>query len=423
MRIGLVTKGSRGDIQPFIALAIGLKNNGHQVTIVTFKNFQKLVSDYNIEFCSLSMDIEKEAYTEDVLEVLRKGNMIKFAQLIGKNSEKYNEKIIFEIDKASDSFDFIIASGLAFPNILPITVKKNIKYGILNFSMPYSITKEFPAMGFGFQNVPFINKISYSIFTYIAVKLFIQKEANQTAKLLNLPSWETSELMTELLRKNSLIIHPMSNQLLKQPKDWTSNSIVTGFLEIPTTERNRNINEQIPEALKVWIEDGEKPIYIGFGSIPIPDTNLLKTIVDELLTQTNHRIVFCNGWTKQFIDTNHKKIFVVENINHEWLFPKCKMTIIHGGIGTIGSSLKAGTPMVIVSIVADQPFNGKLIEENKTGVHIPFKKLTFEKLLKGITKVDSTEFKQNAKSIGEKMYLENGVNESLIIIENYLNKN
>ena len=423
MRIGLVTKGSRGDIQPFIALAIGLKNNGHQVTIVTFKNFENLVTDYNIEFCPLSMDIEKEAYTEDVLEVLRKGNMMKFAKLIGKNSEKYNEKIIFEIDKASDSFDFIIASGLAFPNILPITLKKNIKYGILNFSMPYSITKEFPAIGFGFQNIPFINKISYSIFTYIAVKLFIQKDVNLTAKLLNLPNWKTSELMTELLRKNRLIIHPMSNQLLKQPKDWPSNSFVTGFLEIPTTERNRNINEQIPEALKAWIEDGEKPIYIGFGSIPIPDTNLLKTIIDELLTQTNHRIVFCNGWTKPFIDTKHKNLFVIENINHEWLFPKCKMAIIHGGIGTIGSSLKSGIPMVIVSIVADQPFNGKLIEKNKTGVHIPFKKLTFEKLLGGITKVDSNEFKQNTKSIEEKMHLENGVNESLIIIENYVKQN
>ena len=423
MRIGLVTKGSRGDIQPFIALAIGLKNNGHQVTIVTFKNFENLVTDYNIEFCPLSMDIEKEAYTEDVLEVLRKGNMMKFAKLIGKNSEKYNEKIIFEIDKASDSFDFIIASGLAFPNILPITLKKNIKYGILNFSMPYSITKEFPAIGFGFQNIPFINKISYSIFTYIAVKLFIQKDVNLTAKLLNLPNWKTSELMTELLRKNRLIIHPMSNQLLKQPKDWPSNSFVTGFLEIPTTERNRNINEQIPEALKAWIEDGEKPIYIGFGSIPIPGTNLLKTIIDELLTQTNHRIVFCNGWTKPFIDTKHKNLFVIENINHEWLFPKCKMAIIHGGIGTIGSSLKSGIPMVIVSIVADQPFNGKLIEKNKTGVHIPFKKLTFEKLLGGITKVDSNEFKQNTKSIEEKMHLENGVNESLIIIENYVKQN
>jgi UDP:flavonoid glycosyltransferase YjiC (YdhE family) len=99
------------------------------------------------------------------------------------------------------------------------------------------------------------------------------------------------------------------------------------------------------------------------------------------------------------------------------------MAIFHGGIGTIGSSLKAGIPMVIVSIVADQPFNGKLIEENRTGVHIPFKNLTFEKLLGSITKIDSTEFKRNAKSIGEKMHLENGVNESLIIIENYLKQN
>jgi UDP:flavonoid glycosyltransferase YjiC (YdhE family) len=423
MRIGLVTKGSRGDIQPFIALAIGLKKNGHQVTIVTFKNFQKLITDYNIEFCPLSMDIEKEAYTEDVLEVLRKGNMIKFARLIGRNSEKHNEKIILEIDKASDNFDFIIASGLAFPNILPIAVKKNIKYGILNFSMPYSITKEFPAMGFGFQNISFINKISYSIFTFVAIKLFIQKEANQTAKLLNLPNWKTSELMTELLRKNRLIIHPMSHQLLLKPKDWASNSFVTGFLEIPATERNKNINEQIPEALKDWIENGEKPIYIGFGSIPIPDTNLLNAIVNQLLNQTNHRIVFCNGWTKPFIHTKHKNLFVIESISHEWLLPKCKMAIFHGGIGSIGSALKAQIPMIIVSIVADQPFNGKLIEKNKTGIHIPFQKLTYGKLLEGISKITLNDFKENAKSIGEKMHLENGVNESLNIIENYLKQN
>ena len=420
MRIGLVTKGSRGDIQPFISLAIGLKNNGHQVTIVTFKNFQKLVTDYDIEFCPLSMDIEKEAYTEDVLEVLQKGNMIKFAQLVGKNSEKYNQKIISEIEEASHNFDFIIASGLALPNILPITVKKNIKYGILNFSMPYSITKEFPAIGFGFQNISFINKISHSIFTYIAIKLFIQKEANQTAKQLHLPKWNTSDLMTELLKKDRLIIHPMSNQLLKQPKDWPSHSFVTGFLEIPTAERNNNINEQIPEALKTWIEDGDKPIYIGFGSIPIPDTNLLKAIINELLNQTNHRIVLCNGWTKPFIDTHHKNLFVVENINHEWLFPKCKMAIIHGGIGTIGSALKAQIPMLIVSIVADQPFNGKLIEKNGTGLHIPFKKLTFKKLVIGIDTVLSANFAERAKTIGKKMQLDNGVKESVLIIENYL---
>jgi sterol 3beta-glucosyltransferase len=111
---------------------------------------------------------------------------------------------------------------------------------------------------------------------------------------------------------------------------------------------------------------------------------------------------------------------VIEKINHEWLFPKCEMAIIHGGIGTIGSTLKAQIPMIIVSIVADQPFNGKLIEKNKTGVHIPFKELTFEKLLEGITKITSNSFKENSKSIGEKMHLENGVNESLNIIENYL---
>jgi UDP:flavonoid glycosyltransferase YjiC (YdhE family) len=214
----------------------------------------------------------------------------------------------------------------------------------------------------------------------------------------------------------------MSKQLLKQPKDWASNSFVTGFLEIPKIERNNNSNEQIPETLKVWMDNGEKPIYIGFGSIPIPDTALINSIIIKLLEETNHRIVFCYGWTKPFIQIKHKNLFVAENINHEWLLPKCKMAIIHGGIGTVGSVLKAQIPLIIASIVVDQPFNGQLIEKNKTGIHIPFRKLTFEKLQKAIDKINSNNFKDNAKSIGEKMGLENGVTESICIIENYLKK-
>ena len=423
MHIGLVTKGSRGDIQPFIALALGLKRCGHRVTIVTFKNFRKQVSDYQIDFIPLDLDMENEVYDKDVMEVTRNGHLLKFAFLLRKHSDKYLNKIIHEIDSATENFDFIVASGLAFPNILPISVKRNINYAILNFSMPYSITKEFPAIGFGFQNIPWINKLSHLLSAYAAILFFLLREVNQSARALQLPEWSFSQLKNEFLLNNRLVIHPMSKQLLSPPSDWPSNSVVTGFLNLPTAERSQVLNEQIPSELELWLQSGEKPVYIGFGSIPTPNTDLLNSIMEMILHQTHHRIIYCRGWSRPFINIEHKNFFQVDSINHEWLMPKCKLAIIHGGIGTVGAVLHGQIPMIIASILADQPNNGELITKKKLGVHIPFNKLSYKKVLKGIELLEKEPFQTNAQKIGEKMKQENGVEESVEIIENYLKMN
>jgi len=421
MKIGLITKGTRGDIQPFIALAIGLKNKGHEVSIVTFKNFKDMITGYQIGFCSLDMDMEEEAYTDDALKVLRNGNVVSFARLLIRKAQKNSKQTVGEIDKAMDGFDYVIAGGLAIPNILPIAVKKGIDFGVLNFSVPYLRTKEFPAMGFGFQNIPWINQLSYTLFACIGIKLYLQTEANKTAEVLNLPKWTSWQIINELFRKNRLTIHPMSKQLLKQPQDWPSNAFVTGFLEIPAKEKESNIKEQIPEHVQAWISKGEQPIYIGFGSIPVPDIDLMRDIIVKLLEKTQHRIIFAYGWTKPFLHIEHQGLLVLtSSINHSLLLPQCKMAIIHGGIGTVGSVLRAKIPLIIASIVADQPYNGELIEKLKVGIHIPFRRLTYSKLVKAIHQISSPVYAKNAITIGKGMALENGVNESVDLIEAYL---
>jgi sterol 3beta-glucosyltransferase len=99
---------------------------------------------------------------------------------------------------------------------------------------------------------------------------------------------------------------------------------------------------------------------------------------------------------------------------------KCKLAIIHGGIGTVGAVLHGQIPMIIASILADQPNNGKLITKKKLGVHIPFRKLSYDKLLKAINLISTEGYTPNAHATGAKMKLENGVEESVKLIEGYL---
>ena len=221
--------------------------------------------------------------------------------------------------------------------------------------------------------------------------------------------------MTHLLRSDVLTLYPVSKYLFATPKDWSPYTRITGFLSIPEQYHS----EELPEGLVDWLGEGEKPIYIGFGSIPVPDPPRLISIMEEILQNTTHRIVFCSGWSVIPGIPTHKNLFVVAEINHDWLFPHCKAGVIHGGIGTTAALIRSKIPSVIVSVLADQPYHGRLIEKNRIGVHIPFPKLTTRRLLAGICKTQTREYLQNARELGDKINSEEGLEECLEWVDQY----
>lgn len=177
--------------------------------------------------------------------------------------------------------------------------------------------------------------------------------------------------------------------------------------------------EKVPAELEQWLGQGEKPIYIGFGSIPIPDPEKMMSIITDILNTSSNRIIFCVGWSVILNLPKHPNLFIVSSINHEWLLPQCKVGVIHGGIGTTASVIKSKIPVVVVSILADQPYNGKMIEKNKVGIHIPFQKITTKRLLEGIERVQSKEYIQNSVNLGNKVNTEDGLNDCLGLLEDY----
>jgi sterol 3beta-glucosyltransferase len=92
---------------------------------------------------------------------------------------------------------------------------------------------------------------------------------------------------------------------------------------------------------------------------------------------------------------------------------------MHGGIGTIAAVLKAKISPIIISIFADQPLWGELIDKRKLGVHIPFKKITIRKLLQAIEKTETPELKKNARNTSEMINGQDGINTTIDALENY----
>ena len=407
MKYGIITTGSRGDVQPFVALALALMEKGHAVTLVVPENFKDFVEGFGVPYIPVTGDTEKIINSPEALKLLEGGSIFKFFYHVQKVSAETADQSNRDILKACSQFDHLITSVLPLPVVYSIAEKFRKKCAVVFLSVPPVPTREFPFQVFGSKGHPWFNRISYKL-TGLAYAM-ISKKLNQFRKEIGL---RPANVMKVLLRSDILAITAISPLLIPQPKDWPSNAHVTGFFFVPDTA-----GEKPAPGLEEWLATGDKPVYMGFGSIPIPDQARLIRALEGVLAEK--RVVLGAGWSRLNDLPVHPNLFVVRYVNHHWLLPRCSAVIIHGGIGTIGATLRSGTPVIVVSILADQPINGKMIEQKKLGRHIPFKKLSAENLLAAIHAVEDRQIIENCKAAAVSIGVEDGLGKAVRLLEEY----
>lgn len=415
MHFGLFTWGTRGDIQPFVALSLGLIEQGHQVTMFAPENFRSFIEGYGVTYSALSGNADEILYTPEARRVLRTGNTIALVRLMQKGGRKLQPLVNLDLYQGCQKVDVIISSVLCQVWIACIAEKLNKKWGVITFSPPTTPTREFPFSGFSFPDRPRFNWFSHKLFEYV-YWTFNKNAINQFRLSISLPVLKTN-ILDRITNENILNLYAISPSLIPRPGDWPSNSDITGFLSL--SGRNNDPKQETSVELLDFMEKGDPPVYIGLGSMPIPDPDLFRNIISEILKTTSHRIIFCEGWSKVPDMPRHNNLFVLSYIDHEWLLPQCKLAIIHGGAGTIATVLKAKIPMIITSVVGDQPWWGKMIESRSLGLHIPFKKLSTQRLLWLIDRVQTMHIRENVISIGDKISGEDGLKNSLEHINRY----
>ena len=414
MKFGIITTGTRGDIQPFIALSIKLMQRGHYVIFIAPINFKDLIESFNIKYVPLSVDFE-EIFSDPIfVKLLKQRNPFKYLKYFRKKvNYPLRKKIESEIFNATKEADCLISHTLNFPTVYSIGEKFNKKVAVVPVNMPSTPTTEFPFLIFKNFKSPWLNKFSYNILRLFW--LLVKKETNEYRSHLGLPKlnfWKT------LQEENVLTIYPMS-PLISRPKDWPSNTHVTGFFNMPENELQSKYISDIPSGLEEWLKIGDAPVYIGFGSMPIPDPILFSRILNELLITTDIRIVFGLGWSSIPDLPNHSNLFIVKNINYEWFLPQCKTAIFHGGIGTVAAVMRAKIPSIILSIFSDQPVNGIMLQNINIAVHIPFHKISTKKIISAIEQTQTPLMIDSAKKFGDIVLKEDGLSDAVGLIEKH----
>nr|XP_001394072.2 sterol glucosyltransferase [Aspergillus niger CBS 513.88] len=405
--------GSRGDVQPFIALGTELQKFGHRVRIATHDVFSDFVTQGGLEFYPIGGDpaelmafMVKNPGLIPQISSLRAGEVQKKRAMVNEMLHGCWKSCIEDdpVTKIPFTADAIIANPPSFAHVhcaqaLSIPVH-------LMFTMPWTSTKAFPHplanLSSSEMNPNVANWVSYGVVEWLTWQ-GLGDVVNRWRASIDLEPVPTAEgpRLAETLKIP--FTYCWSPALIPRPRDWPANIDVCGFFfrDPPSYEP--------PLELKEFLESGTTPIYIGFGSIVIDDPQKLTEIILEAIAKTGVRAIISRGWSK-LGGVPSSNTYYIDDCPHEWLFRHVAAVVHHGGAGTTACGLANGRPTTIVPFFGDQPFWGSMVARSGAGPRpIPYASLNAENLAEAIAFSLRPTTAESARGIALKMQHESGV--------------
>ncbi|KAH8681902.1 hypothetical protein BX600DRAFT_429805 [Xylariales sp. PMI_506] len=435
--------GSRGDVQPFVALGQVLKNTyGHRVRVATHSTFQKFVEENGLEFFNIGGDPAElmafmvknpglmpgmDALKDGEITKRRKGieeivwgcwrSCIESGNGLGpaprlerkRNAASTGPDSVY-LDPAHKPFvaDAIIANPPSFAHI-HVAEKLGIPLHLM-FTMPWSPTRAFPQPLANIQSSN-TDPVTTNYVSYALVEMMTWQGLGDVinrfrTKILDLEPLSLLWAPGVITRLRIPYTYCWSPALIPKPQDWGNHIDVAGFYFL-----NLASNYTPEPDLAAFLAAGPPPIYIGFGSIVVDNPNALTKLIFDAVAETGVRALVSKGWGGLGADSVGipDGVFMLGNCPHDWLFQHVSAVCHHGGAGTTAAGINAGKPTIVVPFFGDQPFWGAMVARAGAGPDpIPYKKLTAEGLAEAIRMATKPETLARARELGAKIREEKG---------------
>ncbi|MEM8821397.1 MAG: glycosyltransferase [Pseudomonadota bacterium] len=379
----ILTYGTRGDVEPFVALTLRLRDRGHRVTLATAEHFGSWIASFGLDFAPLTNALLEIVHSTDGKTMLEGGSGL-FGRLaagirLARGSGAINAQLCVDAWQAAQAADPDLI--LYHPKVIagPHIAEALGVPAMLCVLQPMIVpTSAFPAVGLPRVPIPGYNRLTYRLvaMSYATYKPSVNKF--RCAELGLAPVTRARDVLFPPGAGAITVLHALSPLVVTPPADWPEEALMTGYWWLPP---DPDFTPSGP--LAEFLAAGDAPVYVGFGSMTTRNPEALGRLVVEALRLAGVRGVIGSGWAE--IGAEADDMCAVGSVPHGWLFPQMAAVVHHGGAGTTAAGFRAGVPTVICPFFGDQPGWAELSVALGLGASpVPRKHLTPERLSESI---------------------------------------
>jgi sterol 3beta-glucosyltransferase len=381
MRIVLTNFGTMGDVQPFVALAIELREHGHETLLAYSPGHRRHIERNGLVFVPVGPDLSDQqreinrAWTDGSGDEYSNGRM---RSLLGSVLHALPETYSTLCEICSDA-DVLIA-GPAQPAARMVHETTGIPFVAVQLSH------------FGGIGSPALRAAACDLINPFRQRLGLEALTDPLTVDANSPQ---------------LTLYAMSPRIAPVPRRWPDHWHMTGFFfqRPPAAAPDEKVGE--------FLSCGEPPVVISFGSMSHDDPAGLQSTLTDAVRRAGVRAVIQDPCLRSEPCLKDSQVFLTSFVDHGWLFPRASCIVQHGGAGTAGAVFRSGVPGIFVphGTFYDQPYWARLARDlGCSGPAIPFPELTSENLAEAIRETQRNEpMRQSAHRLGELIRTETGV--------------
>jgi UDP:flavonoid glycosyltransferase YjiC (YdhE family) len=407
MRVAIVCNDTRGGIQPYVALGLGLKAAGHEVQAVAPGDLAKMFTEVGLPVAPLSGSLE--AVLRGSAGAAERGMMASM-RLAAREMPARIQAWTKETLEACEGADVVtggvggmvvgvsVAEKLGKPfieaHLQPLGAPTDAYPGVLLAGTPRWLGR------WGLR-------LSHHLSEAAVWMPFQRAMATAREKVLGLSGRPTAA-------DGQPVLYGFSRHVVPVPAEGTRARHVTGYWSLPAAPA------WMPSpALEAFLARGGPVVSIGFGSMASEDPETLTALILDAVRSAGVRAVLLAGWGGLVSLPDADDLFSADAVPHDWLFPRVAAVVHHGGAGTTGAALRAGVPAIVVPFTMDQPFWGSRVAALGVGPKpIPRARLTTERLADALRRTVADEaMRERAAALGERIRAEDGVAEAVLQFE------
>jgi UDP:flavonoid glycosyltransferase YjiC (YdhE family) len=350
MRITLFAAGSRGDIQPCIALGLGLQQAGYQVRLAAPADFHPFAQEHGVGFYPLRGDVQAIMASERGKQFMENAgaNPLRSITAVRAMIAPVVGQMADDAYAACEDADGLICLGVFSAFGASIAEARGIPL------MHVEPTPLLPTRAFAAPSWP-IQKDLGGLHNYLSgvamlrvLWLWYRPFVSAFRRRLGLNAYGGARFQHTLV--STPMLGAYSPSIIPPPADWP-NVRITGYFFLDAAD-----DWAPPPELTAFLEAGAPPVYIGFGSMAGRRPQELATLAIQALAQSGQRGLLLTGWGGLRPEAAPDNVLVVPSAPHSWLFPRMAAVIHHGGAGTTAEGLRAGVPTVTVPLCWINPF-------------------------------------------------------------------